>query len=136
VTIGRLSDLAVLMPVELCILIFGRDRLLLQTREWLLKTTHYHVLLAETLPEIDEILNERCVGLLVVCHTVPVKDGEEALAVVSARCPHVKCLVLAEESKPSTVSCAETLPMMSGPQSFISKIRTLMGGEAVSSPVK
>jgi DNA-binding NtrC family response regulator len=120
------------MSANICILIFGRDRLLLQTREWLLEAAGYRVVLAQTLAEVDEIVSKQHVQMLVLCHTVSVKDGEDALAVVTAHCPHVKCLVLAEESKQKIASCAETLPMMSGPQSFISKIQTLVGGEVPS----
>jgi DNA-binding response OmpR family regulator len=112
--------------MDICILIFGRDRLLLQTREWLLKATHYRVLLAETLSEVGEIAGEQRVDLVVVCHTVPVEDGDEALAAVSARCPKVKCLVLAAENELDHLPCAETLPIMSSPQSFISKVQTLV----------
>jgi DNA-binding response OmpR family regulator len=117
------------MPTDASILIFGRDRLLLQTREWLLKAANYRVLAAETLLDVGKISGDQRVDLIVICHTVPEEDGEQALATVSTRCPNVKCLVLAAENKPDHAPCAETLPIMSSPQTFISKVQNLVGGK-------
>ena len=83
------------MPPMSSILIYGRDKLLLQTRSWVLEQAGYQV--HTTIEEADAArqLRSQPVGVFILCHTLTPDQCTDLLANAHAHRPEVKTLVLA-----------------------------------------
>jgi CheY-like chemotaxis protein len=81
------------MPVPISILIYGRDARLLETRKMVLESAGYRVYLASDLSTADQILPEKQVDLLILCHSLSMEDCGRALA-LTYHWPMMRSLVL------------------------------------------
>jgi len=80
---------------SLSILLYGKDRSLLNTRELILLRAGYRVFTASDLLEIDSVVQGESVDLLILCHTLTLEQCGRALAFGHSRWPFMKSLLLA-----------------------------------------
>src|SRR5438270_6770615 len=76
------------------VLIFGHDKSLLETRQWVLQTRGYKVIVVQDLGAIESLPSTRRVDLLLICHSVAAAEREVAIAKVGRRWPGVRHLAL------------------------------------------
>jgi DNA-binding NtrC family response regulator len=123
------------MAYQTFLLIYGKDPMLLRTRQWLLQSAGYQVETAETFAEVRKAAALHRVDLLILCHTLKPEDGESAAALVGGKWPESKCLALSSErDAPEIDPCGEWLRALEGPQRLMLKVKTLVGdgGAAVT----
>jgi hypothetical protein len=83
------------MGPSLTVLLYGRDRSLLNTRELILQKAGYRVWTAADLSEIDRAVQGERVDLLILCHSLTLEQCGRALAFCHSRWPFTKSLLLA-----------------------------------------
>lgn len=76
------------------ILIFGHDSVLLETRSLVLLHSGFDVTVALHLQKTADLLATRSFDLFILCHSLPLKDCEHALALAHSLHPGLKTLIL------------------------------------------
>jgi DNA-binding response OmpR family regulator len=76
------------------VLIFGHDSALIETRRLLLLHTGFDVIVALDLRKTAELLATRSFDLFILCHSLPLKDCEGALALAHSLHSGLKNLIL------------------------------------------
>jgi DNA-binding NtrC family response regulator len=82
------------MPCSVCVLLFGNDLRLLESRRLVLESAGCTVYTAMRLLAVNQILTERPIDLLILCHSLTTEECERAKSVVEAQSPKVKVLIL------------------------------------------
>ncbi len=85
-----------------CILVYGRDHKLLETRCLVLESTGGAVHATTKLLEAERILEENHPDLLVLCYTLTATDQAEILASAQRFRPGIKTLVLTADGQRET----------------------------------
>lgn len=107
-----------------CILIFGCDRTLLETRKWIL-ARHGHVTsIATELAEVERALAENPVRLLILCYSLNALECARALALIRSR-PAVRSLQLIN-GIPEYDPSGEVLNVFDGPEKLLSTVDRLL----------
>ena len=115
---------------HVAILIFGYDKCLLETRQWVLQTRGYRVVIALDLADINALPTSRPINLLVVCHSVPMADRDAAIALAETRWPGCRHLSLAaDHGRMPTGILGQLLHTMDGPAHLIALV-----GSALEEP--
>jgi DNA-binding NtrC family response regulator len=124
------------MAANSLVLMFGRDSLLLQTRQWLLQSVGYRAHIARELAEVEDVLSRGEVELLVLCHTLAGEECEQAIALLQRWSPSAKCLVLTANGCSCLAAlCEESTQARDGPRKFVAKVTTLMKSVALALPM-
>jgi hypothetical protein len=93
------------VPVsQACILIYGRDRQLLETRRMILGRSGANVWTAAQLADFDQIAPSVSINLIVLCHSLSMEDCGRGLALAHTRWPQI-----------------QSVAMISGPNGYNSK---------------
>jgi DNA-binding NtrC family response regulator len=110
------------------ILLMGADATLLDLRSRVLEAAGFAVARATSVPEIKEVLKERHVALLLLCHTLTVYDCQRAMAAVHEVDPEIITIVLATFSGRTPIQNRNVVVhQMSGPQKLVQTVRGILG---------
>ena len=113
------------------ILLYGRDKLLLKTRGWVLEGGGYRTLTAFDRAEILEIPHQPPVTLLILCHSLASRDRVEAADQASRRWPQIKTLVLTKHFLEAPLNSAGVPNVnLDSPTALIETVRELVGDPA------
>jgi len=77
-------------PMSFCILVYGSDQLLLNTRTMVLEKAGYAVLTAIEASDVERIILSQKISLLVLCHTLSSEKCEAALELAESRRPVIR----------------------------------------------
>lgn len=115
------------MSTTPCLLIYGHDAMLLQTRRWLLEGECFRVLSVADLAEVRRLVADEQIDLFVLCHSLSPRESREALTTARAIRPDIKGLFItvdgssyAEEPQAGVVSC------FGGPKVLLTAVRELL----------
>jgi hypothetical protein len=116
------------MPYPVCVLLFGNDEHLLESRRMVLESVSCTVYSATRLLALNRILTDRPIDLLILCHTLTTEECERAKSVVEAHSPQVKVLVL---EAANFAQCAATgdrvVSTAEGPKALLETIGEMAG---------
>ena len=111
------------------VLIYGRDRILLETRSWMLQRAGYKVSIAMELAEAEQVLSSEKVVLSILCHTLSSEQRSKTIAKAEELWPNMKKLLLTASSFPSIEGTAEEIFHTSaGPGALVATVNRLMSG--------
>ena len=120
------------MPAANLILHFGNDSLLSEARIRILEDAGYKVVSATTKASALRLLRTRCIGLVIMCHSVPpgeVESTAKEIRKLKARVPlilvHLGGLVRALQSVADGF-----VDGLRGPDHLLAQVATLIGGAA------
>jgi hypothetical protein len=82
------------MSSQISILLFGLDEHLLGTRSLLLRKAGYRVFVATGLAQINSLSQVETIDLMILCHTLDLKESGRALAFAQSQWPFMKSLIL------------------------------------------
>jgi hypothetical protein len=115
---------------HVAVLIFGYDKCLLETRQWVLQTRGYRAMIALELSQIEALPSTRRVDLLLICHSVSDSERDAAIAIAETRWPGCRHLALAaDHGRMPTGILGQLLHTMDGPARLISLV-----GSALEDP--
>lgn len=126
----RMSKIALvkqqpLNQLKTSILVYGRDKVLLKTRCWILERGGYLTLSAS---DRGEIANIPPVTLVILCHLLEANDCDAATNGTKVRWPHIKTLVLTKHFlEPSFNAAGAPSLNLDGPTTLIETVRELVG---------
>jgi hypothetical protein len=83
------------------IVLIGQDRLLAETRQWVLQSDGLRVQTVVNLKDLEGILATEPLDLVVLCDSLAPKKRKEALLILHERWPKSKCLLLAPAVVPT-----------------------------------
>lgn len=113
------------------ILLYGRDRKLLESRQRLLRSRGYRVVTASNLAEIPGLqyrlgkdANSAAFHLLIMCHSVPIGECEWVRKLTTSRWPRIKSVVLRDGSSGCSRLHDETFDVSLGPAQLLSMVQT------------
>ena len=108
-----------------CILVYGRDHRLLETRRMVLESTGGDVHATTKLLEAEQILREQHPTLVVLCYTL---SGPERAAILSSAQhlrPDIKTLVLTADGQPE--SSEGDHDIFTGARAFKARVVEILG---------
>jgi len=115
------------------ILIYGRDRKLLETRRWVLETAGFQVSTTAKPTEVYQAMVAQHIDLFILCHTLSAEDQGTALATAHALRPGMKNLVLVEDTFESHLDPRDTiLSAFATPTVLIGAVQKIVGVPALS----
>jgi hypothetical protein len=82
------------MPISISILLLGRDPGLLETRRWVLETAGYTVRTMSAWGDLEVALAAETADILILCHSVSVREREPTISIVRSRHPAIEILTL------------------------------------------
>ena len=116
------------MPKSPTILIYGSDRRLLETRQWVLEHQKCRVLTTFTLAEVTEVIRSQHIDLFILCHSLYRAESESALSVAHLLRPEMKNLIMTIEPTVWPELAQDTfLTAFVDPQTLIATAATLLG---------
>jgi hypothetical protein len=122
---------ATMKQTAISILMYGRDANLMQTRQWVLQSRGYRVLIITHPAGIETTPLAPPIALLVFCHSLSSEERAIALALATSRWPAIKHLVLdAESSRNPGGILGQLLHTMGGPQNLLAMVGKLVGQDA------
>ncbi len=109
------------------ILIYGRDPMLLETRQRILEHEGYSVLTADPPSRGIEVMASSKIDLLILCHSLSTDECHGILSVLQDRQPQAKSLSLvAARSGCRDQLLSEVLDAMQGPAKLVSTVTKLV----------
>ena len=121
-----LPERATAVPVS--IVLYGTDEMLLRTRAWLLEGCGYRVRTAGDLAELNRMASEGAVDLLVLCHSMAAEEAGRAAAMVLARRPGARVVVLTSTAAGhANRLLADRIDAGEGPARFVAGIARMAG---------
>jgi hypothetical protein len=113
------------MHISACILLYGLDPVLLDTRRMMLERTGHRVFSATNLAEVEQISLTQPIQLFIVCHSVSREACETVLAAVQELCPTMLLLVLTK-APCDWPDEREVLSIYDGPAAFVATVARLL----------
>jgi hypothetical protein len=121
---------ATMKPTAISILMYGRDANLMQTRQWVLQSRGYRVLVITHPAGIETTPLAPPIALLIFCHSISPEERAATLARATSRWPAIKHLVLdVEASRNPGGILGQLLHTMGGPQNLLAMVGKLVGQE-------
>lgn len=117
------------MPNPAYILVYGRDRKLLETRCLVLESTGGTVHATTKILEAERILRDEHPDLLVLCYTLTAADRAEILESAQQFCPGIRTLVLTADGQPETGHGDHDI--FTGTRAFKAKVVEVLGENRV-----
>lgn len=108
-----------------CILVYGRDHKLFETRCLVLESTGGAVHATTKLMEAERILLEKHPNLLVLCYTLNTEDRAVILDSAQRFCPGIKTLTLTADGQPETGEGDHDI--FTGARAFKAKVVEVLG---------
>jgi len=113
-------------PMSFCILVYGSDQLLLNTRTMVLEKAGYAVLTAIEASDVERIILSQKISLLVLCHTLSSEKCEAALELAESRRPVIRSLVLTAGMTPCSERAHDAiLSAFDGPRRLVETVEKL-----------
>ncbi len=113
---------------SVCILVYGSDKQLLETRSMVLEAAGLRVFSATEPQNAEMIIETQNIALVVLCHSLSPQECDAALQFANSLTPIVKTIVLTAGASP----CSERIPTeilstFDGPGRLVQTIRNLLG---------
>ena len=83
------------MPIPSLILLYGQDRRLVQTRQWVLESSGFRALTARSIDALEQVAAHEPIDLFLLCDSLPPQARTAALTLIESRWPSARRLVLA-----------------------------------------
>jgi DNA-binding response OmpR family regulator len=74
--------------------VFGRDDQLVHTRSLILEKAGFRVRIAYSIRDLQQLLSDRSMDVMVLCHSLAPKECDQALLLVHQAWPHIQTLAL------------------------------------------
>jgi|GEM_PF-4536442 len=118
-----------------CVLIFGHDDVLTQTRTLILNGSGFQVWTAATVEQATAAIASHPIETMILCQTLSAKERESAIALGETLRPEMKVLALQDEcvSVPEHTS-VKVVEAFVAPISLIAVIKQMTGGAMATSP--
>jgi len=113
-----------------CILVYGRDPSLLETRCMLLETTGSKVHATTEPEQAEQIIREERPDLLVLCYTLSPEDRTNILSAAQHLRPEMKTLILTADGTSETGN--GDLDIFTGARALRAKVVEMLDSGAVS----
>ncbi len=114
-----------------CILLFGRDKVLLSTRQMVLARIGMPVLSTTDLNDLEAFAAIYLVAGLLLCHTIYSMERQDAVRRVRIHHPNILCLsVLPLDFISEQAVSADVIFAASGPESLLETVRSRLGMSA------
>ena len=114
-----------------CILVYGSDRSLLATRQWVLEAGGFEVAVSNSGAETEQLLRTRPIALLLLCHSVAPEYCRQALTMAATVSPRTPRLLLDGKSALSMKAlCHSTFDAMNGPKALIDTIQRMITAQS------
>ena len=115
------------MIPSLCLICYGHEDMLLFTRKCILER-EFSVELCGGLTRLGELLAQGPVHVVVMCHSVPDSECEEAMELSRAAWPEVKILTLQEGNRAEcSFHSDRTMENLEGPPILLRKLHSMLG---------
>lgn len=115
------------MSGSVCVLLFGNDAHLLETRRWVLECGGCRVYTATHFMALDHILNDRSVDLVILCHSLNEEECTRARSIIKAHSSNLKILNLTvNDSRSSTKDGEQVVSAGDGPKSMLEAVYRLV----------
>lgn len=112
-----------------CILLYGRDQHLLETRRWVLERFGCSIRMVGTIPALIETISACRVDIMILCHSLTTEECERALEEARAHVPEIKTVVLTANNTDCSRGVADdVLDSGDGPQALVEAVQALMTG--------
>ena len=122
------------LPVSGFVLVYGSDKLLLETRTMVLEQAGFRVLSAAEPSEAELLIGAHPVSLVVLCHSLSAIRCESVLEFAKSRKPAVRTLVLtAGVSTCANHGPTAVLSVFDGPARLTDIVRHLLVGASFPS---
>ncbi len=108
-----------------CILLLSHDKVLAQTRQWLLEQAKFCMTTVHTLKDLEDVASRRTITLFLLCNSLPAELRSEAITRIHTQWPRAKVLVFVPFYPLPELPADEFFPAMEGPDKLIRTIRTL-----------
>ena len=109
-----------------CILVYGRDASLLETRRMLLATTGFQVYATTEWEAAERVIKEEKPALFVLCYTLAPGDRSSILNSAERLYPEMRVLILTADGQPSDDSPEDTLNIFAGARAFKARVVELL----------
>ena len=115
------------MTLPPSVLVYGRDKGLLETRRLVLETAGFKTHTVESLAEAEKSTVAHPEGLLVLCHSLSLEECQDALLMAHSRQPGRKRLIMtAGTAVPPLGDEDELLTAFHGPKTLVDTVRKLL----------
>ena len=112
------------------ILMLGHDRSLLETRQWVLQSRGYRVIISSSVSAL-RAPNAKQVSLLLLCHSLTSAERDTAIALARSRWPEIRHLSIdADDTRAPNGILGSLLHTMNGPSKLISMVNEIMRADA------
>ena len=115
-----------------CILVYGRDASLLETRCMLLETTGSKVYATTRWEDAERIIKEQHPTLFVLCYTLTPEDRSSVLHFAQRFSPEMRLLILTADGQPSDDNPENTHNIFAGAEAFKARVVGLLHDHADS----
>ena len=113
------------------LLVYGTDKSLLRTRQWVLEQCGFNVFIALSIVEVEQAFAGQPVALLILCHSLSLADCRQALTLSYAVSPQTKKLLLHSQFKDLDGLVDAIFDPLEGPVEFIRAVRSLISMPAI-----
>ena len=108
------------------VLVCGNDRLLLQTREAVLRLAEFDVACVEGVKDLYQTLERDHPDLLILCFSLKSEDKKDVVGLARERSPETKILAIAGASGGSNPDGCYELGVLAGPNALVEKTAQLL----------
>jgi hypothetical protein len=109
------------------VLFFGHDELLLLTRGRIFELAGFRVCFAQKLGQVPELICERSIDLIVLCHSLSKAECEMACSIAEKeRIQVIRLLFTEEECRKSENAAHWTFDSMRGPVALLEEACTML----------
>ena len=127
---GQLDSLSGLEPdvaKQVCILVYGRDLSLLETRCWVLEGAGFHVQATTDFTETMDVFQVQSPDLTILCHSLLAEQQKAILDATRAARPSRKVLVLSGgmDALPHDAETA-TIDSFDGPRVLLAAVKQML----------
>ena len=106
-----------------CVLVYGQDPLLLETRAKVIQTRGFRTCAASSDSELSERLNKACCKAIVLCHTLSEREAGRASLLAKQKIPGIRVVAMAQSSP----AYEESLSNFARPEDLLALLeRTLL----------
>jgi DNA-binding response OmpR family regulator len=112
------------MPAPASVLVFGRDHQLVHTRSLILQKAGFLVHTAASLSDIQNLPSTPTIDVMILCHSLSMQDGNDALCLTHDRWPDIQTIALvAGSANGGTHSTDAIMETHDGPAKLIDAVR-------------
>ena len=113
------------MSIPAPVLVYGRDRKLLETRRLVLQTLGGKVYAADDRETTEQLIRDLMPGVLVLCYTLSPEERDLILSFVHAVYPATKVLILRADG-PASAQTDDDFSIFTGPRALRRKVEEML----------